>query len=400
MLPMILCLIATSLAPADSPADFSGLIGVIIASDDPAVQDDLLRGTLEGLVGRPRLAIPAGWAEAYKKLANSPNAAVRDSAAKLALRFGDPAAFAALRNVAGARSASTETRINAIDSLVGVHDKEFAPILQNLLNDPSVRAAAIRGLGVLENVETPAKILAVYSALSPAERADAIATLSTREAFAKTLLASVEQGTVSKHDFTPAALLALNSYPSPAIKSQVQKIWGTLRPTPVEKKAMIAQLHKDLTPAAIAAADRKRGRAIFAKTCATCHTLFDSGGKIGPELTGSQRNNLDYVLSNVVDPSAVVARDYQVNLVSTTDGRLLSGIVKREDERVLVLQTLNELVTIAKNEIEARKPTSDSIMPEGLLKTLKTDEIRDLIGYLGGPGQVPLDSSTAPEGAR
>lgn len=56
----------------------------------------------------------------------------------------------------------------------------------------------------------------------------------------------------------------------------------------------------------------RRGRAVFQKTCANCHQLFDTGGAIGPNLTGSQRTNLDYLLENMVDPSASVAKDFQV----------------------------------------------------------------------------------------
>jgi len=91
-----------------------------------------------------------------------------------------------------------------------------------------------------------------------------------------------------------------------------------------------------LTPDFLAKADRSRGRLIFKQTCATCHRLFDEGGDIGPELTGSQRSNLDYVLENVLDPSAVFAKDYQVTVLETKDGRVLTGIIKQENDRVLI----------------------------------------------------------------
>ncbi len=129
---------------------------------------------------------------------------------------------------------------------------------------------------------------------------------------------------------------------------------------------------------------------MFAKTCAACHTLFDAGGKIGPELTGSQRNNLDYVLSNVLDPSAVLAKDYQMHQIVTNDGRVLSGIVKGEDDNAIRVQTATELVVVPKSEIETRRETANSMMPDGLLSSLSPDEVRDLVGYLASPSQVPL----------
>ena len=88
--------------------------------------------------------------------------------------------------------------------------------------------------------------------------------------------------------------------------------------------------------------------------CASCHTLFDEGGKIGPDLTGSQRANPEYVLTKLLAPSAVVAKDYLMTIVTTNDGRTVSGIVKEENDKVLVLQTATQEVRIAKSDIEER----------------------------------------------
>src|SRR5262249_42042245 len=97
-----------------------------------------------------------------------------------------------------------------------------------------------------------------------------------------------------------------------------------------------------------------------------------------------------YVLENLLDPSAVVGRDYQVTLVQTRDGRLITGIVTQENDQVLTLQTQNETVRVPKNEIDERQKSPVSMMPEGLLDKLSNEEVRDLVAYLAGPGQVAL----------
>jgi putative heme-binding domain-containing protein len=139
-----------------------------------------------------------------------------------------------------------------------------------------------------------------------------------------------------------------------------------------------------LPPDALKKADRARGRQVFVKTCATCHTLFGEGAKIGPDLTGSQRSNAEYVLTKVLDPSAIVAQDYQVTVITTRSGRTLTGLVKEEDTKTVVLQTQNEVIRVAKEDIEERKKSPLSMMPEGLLTPLSDSEVRDLIAYLGG----------------
>ena len=91
------------------------------------------------------------------------------------------------------------------------------------------------------------------------------------------------------------------------------------------------QFRDKLTPAVLKEANLGVGRQLFQRTCASCHILFGEGGKVGPELTGSQRHNLDYLLENMLDPSAIVANEYRVTVVTTTDGRVINGIIKRDD---------------------------------------------------------------------
>ena len=116
----------------------------------------------------------------------------------------------------------------------------------------------------------------------------------------------------------------------------------------------------------------------------------EDGANIGPDLTGSQRANPEYVLAKVLDPNAVVPHDYQVTFVTTTSGRVVAGIVKAETDKVLTLQTQNEVVRLPKSDVEERRLSSLSMMPEGLLTQLKDAEVRDLLAYLAGPGQVAL----------
>ena len=133
---------------------------------------------------------------------------------------------------------------------------------------------------------------------------------------------------------------------------------------------------------------------MFKQNCATCHRLFDDGGDIAPELTGAQRANLDYILENVLDPSAVLAKDYQVTVVETSNGRVLTGIVKQENDRALTLQTQNEKVTLSRDDIKSRTKSPVSMMPEGMLDKLTSEEVRDLIVYLASPEQVPLPKTS------
>jgi putative heme-binding domain-containing protein len=165
-------------------------------------------------------------------------------------------------------------------------------------------------------------------------------------------------------------------------------VWGTVREPAQDKAATIARFRAVLAADKLQRADRSHGRALFVRTCGACHKLFGEGGQIGPELTGAQRTNLDYLLENLVDPSALVGRDYQMSVIETADGRIINGIIAGEDAAVLTVQTQNDRLLIPKSDIETREQSKLSLMPEGLLDKLSEVELRALIAYLSGAEQA------------
>ena len=129
--------------------------------------------------------------------------------------------------------------------------------------------------------------------------------------------------------------------------------------------------------------------------CASCHTLYGEGGKVGPDLTGGGRENLDYLLENIVDPSAVVTADFRMTVVELKDGRSLNALVAAKTDRTVTLKTMTETVTVERREIETLRDSRLSLMPEGLLDTLQPEQTRDLIAYLMHKTQVPLPNEAS-----
>ena len=246
----------------------------------------------------------------------------------------------------------------------------------------------MRALAAYDDPTTPKQILEHYATFSDEDRRDALSTLASRPGYAEQLLAAIASGSIPRGDLAAYHVQQLQALKDPKIAARLNEVWGSVRATAADKATMIQQYKRQLTPDFLAQAKAERGRTLFDRNCSACHTLFGVGGKVGPDLTGSQRANLDYLLSNVVDPSAVVAGDYQITLLQTTDGRVLTGIVKQEDDAALTLQTATDKVIIPKSEIEERKKMPTSLMPEGLLTKLSVEEVRDLVAYLSSREQV------------
>ncbi len=165
------------------------------------------------------------------------------------------------------------------------------------------------------------------------------------------------------------------------IADRVTRLFGPIRPaTSAELRAEIDRL------AAVVRAGSgipKPGKAIFDRQCARCHTLFGKGGKVGPDLTTYRRDDLETMLLNIVNPSAEIREGYTTSIIATTDGRVLSGVVIEQDKNVVVIRADDgKERTIARDEIDAIKTSPKSIMPEGLLKALSDQEVRDLFAYL------------------
>jgi putative heme-binding domain-containing protein len=181
----------------------------------------------------------------------------------------------------------------------------------------------------------------------------------------------------------------LQAFGDSKMNARLETVWGKIQPTSKTKAPLVAKYKSLLGSSQEPSADPSRGRAVFNRTCLSCHKLFDAGGDVGPELTGSDRANPDYILENVLDPSATVSRDFTLTSVATADGRLISGIIREQTDLSLVVQTANERVIVPREDVDAIKPSHTSMMPEGLLEPLSDGEVRDLFAYLASSKQVP-----------
>lgn len=357
------------------------------------VQQDLLDGMLKGLEGQRRVALPSGWAETYAKLKTSPQPAVRERALQLALVFDDPVALATIRQMAADPTAQVKARTWAIDALVARKAAGLAPLLLTLVRDRATQSAALRGLAECDDRNIPATILESFSTYDATARQDAVQTLASRPVWAMALLDAIEEMRVSRTELTAFTARQLLNLKNERVTARVNALWGAVRETASDKAKIIAELKKRLSAQSLARADRSAGRVVFQQACANCHKLFDVGGTIGPDITGSQRQNLDYLLENLVDPSGAVVRDYQMQIIETTGGRIITGLVVAESKAAVTIQSVNEKVIVPVDEIESRAVSSVSMMPDGLLQKLSPEQIRDLVAYVAGPTQVPLQEA-------
>ena len=374
---------------ADQP-DLAPLIGLLAEIDEPDVQLDLLRGIRDGIRGRRDLRMPQGWQPVHAKLSASKNLEVREQAQFLALSFGDQQAIAKLRETMVSKNADIGVRKAALDALVQSQVKGLDSDLHRLLGDDSLRGPAIRGLAAYSNADTPKVLLDRYRGWTSAERQDVVQTLASRAVYAKSLLDAIASGTVPRTDVSAFTARQIESLGKIELQNQLQLVWGSVRKTNEAKRQLIGKFKQLVTADFLKNADVSNGRLVYSRTCQKCHRLFGEGGKIGPDLTGSNRSNLDYVLENVIDPSAVIPRDYRLTVIATFKGRVINGIIAERTDNSLTVLTENEQIIVSTEDIDEMSASDVSMMPDGQFEKLKENEIRDLIAYLRSTSQVEL----------
>jgi putative heme-binding domain-containing protein len=284
------------------------------------------------------------------------------------------------------------TRQTALQTLIDARPDDLRELCESLLNERVLNATAARGLALFDDPEIGKRLIESYRRFDPRERQAVLNTLVARASFAAALLDSLGDGRngIPRDDVTSLHARQILAFNDEKLSQRLAETWGVLRDTSEERQQLISDLRTRLSPETLKQADLASGRQIFQKTCANCHKLYGEGKPIGPDLTGSHRANLDYLLQNIVDPSAQVPANYRVSVVTLKDGRVLSGIVGSRNNRTLTVQTATDSHIIELSEIESETPSPLSIMPDNQLQTLTPDQQRDLFAYLMHPVQVEL----------
>jgi putative heme-binding domain-containing protein len=251
-----------------------------------------------------------------------------------------------------------------------------------LLDNATRRNQAIRELAAFDDRAIANRLLRDYARYGRQDRLAAIGTLSSRAALARPLLSALSAGSLSRSELSAFYARQIYNLGDEQLNEQLESAWGDIRQSSEQKLAAIEHWQKELTPEVLAEANLENGKALFEMTCAACHTLFGEGNSLGPDLTGSDRKNLFYVLENIIDPNALLPRDYRMTILTLKDGRVLSGTIAKRSRHAVTLVGLAQSEVIPISDIENEELSELSAMPEGLLEALPENGVRDLVRYL------------------
>jgi putative heme-binding domain-containing protein len=386
--------------------DLESAVGLLTRLKDVRALGSGLDGLLEALRGR-RLDAPKNWSDLAKHAATftADVETVNRRIQRLGAHFGAADAVAFFEKEA-ASAADDARRVESIQALgLARLPSSVDPLLRLTCGSASgnVKREALRALAGYDSEKISAALLTDWSKQPADLRTEVVGMLCGRKMWASALIDALKKGTITKQDLSENDVRRILAHNDAELTKKVESVWGKLRErTPEKVEEAIVKLRNQLGEHP---GDRKAGRAVFEKNCMVCHKLRGEGHEVGPDLTGANRRDIEYLLINIIDPNRVVGRDYYTATVVDKSGRSLSGLLAEDTPEKVVLKGENaKLTVIPRAEIEAFQVEERSLMPEGLPEKMSEKDFRDLISYLmedqyltrgliTGPYKMALDGS-------
>lgn len=353
----------------------------------PAERETILAAVVGAARGAGKLKAPADWPAITEGLRAGATPLTLTLVQELAALYGDAAALGEFRaTLADAKRAAGE-RQAALSLLIQAGDAGTAKVLQGMLTETTtpgeLRRQAIQALASLRDSNTPALLSRLLPKLSANELPDAVNTLASTKEGAKALLKAVEAKTVPATALSPFLVRQLTAFDDAEINALIKSAWGDVNAPKADLAERTKKYRDLLTPAALAKGDLAKGKMLYTATCGQCHKLFGEGQNVGPDITGSNRADLNYLLENVLDPNAVIGKAYQLNLFTMKDGRVMSGVIKEENPAAVKIAMMGGVeFTLPHADIAKREVSKLSTMPEGLFDALQPEMVIDLVKYL------------------
>jgi putative heme-binding domain-containing protein len=271
-------------------------------------------------------------------------------------------------------------RVMAIDVLArGRPDlaEAIIPSLLALTQPATIQAAAARAVARSSRPSLAAQAIACWNDLALVTRRELLTALASSPPLAEPLIQALERNTIAPSELDTLSRETLMRLPDAALKRRASAVLA--RFAPPDRSAALLRYR----PALALAGDWRRGAAVFARNCQTCHQHQGQGHRVGPDLSGIAGRAPDALLTDILDPNREVAPDFATLAVANRSGQVFSGLLAEETATSMKLRRGEGVEdTLLRSEIEEIRSTGQSLMPDGLEQSINLQEMADLIAYL------------------
>ncbi len=281
---------------------------------------------------------------------------------------------------AGSEEASPQERAIGLQLLAMTNRRKFSVDVPDLLSAGQPTDVQVSAINIIREFNVAAAfpdVLKSIPTLAPAARADAVALFLTRTASTVELLSEMESGNIPHGIIAIDQRVRLLQHKDADIKKLATAVFGGV--VSADRKAVADEYQASLTMEA----SKKRGAAVFEKTCVKCHRIDGKGHNVGPDISDTKRRSRDALLYDILDPNRRVDPQFSEYIVLTNDGLTYNGLlVSDSGEQIVLRQPEGKERTIARADIEEMQATRKSLMPEGIEKDVSVQQMADLLQFL------------------
>ena len=364
-----------SRSPSGRESIISGLVNKSITH--PAGRVLLLMD--ESLSQTKNLEAPKNWSTVVA-MYQSENTA--ESINSLSSIFGDEGTLSVMREIMVNKSLPFEKRLSAMNSLMSQGDDKSIDQLIEMLDGKQFRVHVVGALSRFNDPRIPEALIPLIRNTPKKDQGPVIRALASQPISATALLLKIKNGDLKKSILNSLHVRQMQNLNESSLNKLLANVWGkAVQSSEANRKKSAAYL-KTFNEAPKWAHKSEDGQEVYHRLCSSCHVINGNGIDLGPELTGSGANGAAYFIENIVDPNSVVGENFQLNIITTKDGSVISGMVADESDQVLSVRTVDQLVNIQKSQVKERNTLEQSMMPAGLLDTLSEKEVVDLLKFL------------------
>jgi putative heme-binding domain-containing protein len=356
-------------------ADLAICAALLKASPSPEATKALMLGFEEAFQGRSLSNVPSDLVAALS--------ASGGGSLSLKVRQSDASAIDEALKIIADEKAPAGKRAEYASLFGEVKQPKAVPVLLETLSktaDDGLKASILTTLQAYSDSGIAGAVLAQYRNFNEDVRTVAQSLLVSRKLWAIALVDAVDRGEISPASLPLDTIRRLTIHRDDHLASLIQKHWGSVEGA---TSAEMQDLMGRYTTVLAGAGDPYPGKKLYMQMCGKCHTLHAIGGKIGPDLTTYKRDDIRQMLIHIVNPSAEIREGFETQIALTKDGRVVTGFLVEQDQQTVTLRSPDgQTVSLERAELEELNKSRKSLMPEGQLKELTDEQLRNLFAYL------------------